>query len=276
MRKIAFVVLLLSGSGSGCDSYYYHSGRFNETRRRAFAAIRSYEKFVAQRPNDPRSAEVHVRVGQLYASMERCIEARRHFEAAARGFPNLQPWYARAEAGVMGCPDYFPIGKGKVWVYGDSASGGRNMRLENEVRVSSGSGGTILAALYAGTKQIKAESSDYQKRDWMVFQKQEGDWVPILRYPFLKGESWKATVTRKDSRGNATRGKLLYRIEDDAARVKTVAGTFTNCLKVREFNPKFSGSWKYDYYAPFVGRVATTIAGPGFENPNTELIKYSP
>ena len=30
-------------------------------------------------------------------------------------------------------------------------------------------------------------------------------------------------------------------------------------------------AWKYDYYAPGIGRVRTTIGGRGFENPNTEL-----
>lgn len=264
--KYALLVFFSLGA-SGCDSYYYHSGRFQEARHHDFAAIHAYEKFTARRPSDPRAAEIHVRAGQLYTSLQRCVEARRHFEAAGRGFPALEPWAARAKAGIMDCPDYFPIGKGRVWVYGDSASHGRNMRLESEVRVSSGAGGTILAALYAGTKQIRSDASEYQKRDWMVFQKDGNDWAPILRYPFKKGESWKSR-----------RGKdvLEYRIEADDARVKTVAATFSGCLKVREYNRKFAGSWKYDYYAPFVGRVATTIAGPGFENPNTELIKYSP
>ncbi|MBI3552807.1 MAG: hypothetical protein HY077_09835 [Elusimicrobia bacterium] len=264
MRTSLCLVFLFA---AGCDSYHYHSGRFSDVRHRPFAALDHYEKFLKDRPDDPRAAEVHVRAGELYSGLHRCLEARRHFEAAARGFPKLEPWAARAKGGIMGCPDYFPLESGRVWVYGDSASRGKNMRLDAEVRLSSGgAGGTILTALYAGAKQIRVERAEYKKADWMVLQRAEGDWVPILRYPFKKGEAW-----------NALRGgdPLAYRIEDDDAKVKTVAGTFTNCLKVREFNRKFKGSWKYDYYAPFVGKVATTVAGPGFENPNTELVKFS-
>jgi tetratricopeptide (TPR) repeat protein len=249
------------------DSYYYHSGRFREVRHHSFAAIDSYEKFLADRPADPRAAEVHVRAGRLYQDLHRCEEAHHHFETAAREFATVEPWASRARAGIMDCPDYFPIGSGMVWVYGDSASQGRNMRLEQEVRVSSGSGGLIQASLFAGNKRIRSDQAEYKKHDWQLFQLEDKEWVPILRYPFLKGESWRAR------RGKDT---LEYTIEAADARVKTVAGTFADCLKVREFNRKFKGSWKYDYYAPFIGRVATSIAGPHFETPNTELIKFSP
>ena len=156
---------------------------------------------------------------------------------------------------------------GRTWTYGDSVSRGKNMRLDAQVRLSSGgAGGVILTALYAGAKQIRSEPAEYKKANWMVMQKSGEDWAPILRYPFRKGQTWHARRDKED---------LFYTIVEDDARIKTVAGVFENCLKVREANPKFKGSWKYDYYAPFVGRVATTIAGPGFENPNTELIKFS-
>jgi hypothetical protein len=32
--------------------------------------------------------------------------------------------------------------------------------------------------------------------------------------------------------------------------------------------------WRFDYYAPGVGRVKTTLGGPGYENPNAELSRY--
>lgn len=260
-------LLMAAGYFLARDAYYYHSGRFLEVRHHDFAAIDKYEKFLADRPDDPRAAEIRVRAGQLYEGLHRCVEAHHHFETAAREFSTVEPWATRARAGIMDCPDYFPIGAGAVWVYGDSASRGRNMRLEQEVRVSSGSGGMIQSALFAGNNRIRSDRFEYAKHDWQVFQLEDNDWVPILRYPFLKGESWKAR------RG---KDRLEYTIVADDARVKTVAGTFANCLKVREFNRKFKGSWKYDYYAPFIGRVATSIAGPHFENPNTELIKFTP
>ncbi len=265
MKKLLLALLPLTIAG--CDSYYYTAGRFYDARGKNFAAVENYEKFLKDRPSDPRAAEIHVRAGELYADLHRCLEAKRHFETAAREFPLAESWSDRAKGGIMDCPDYFPIDSGRTWIYGDSVSRGKNMRLDAEVRLSSGgAGGMIQTALYAGSKQIRSEEAEYKKAHWMVLQKSGEDWAPFLRYPFRKGESWHA---RRDN------ADLFYTIVEDDARIKTVAGTFENCLKVREVNPKFKGSWKYDYYAPFVGRVATTIAGPGFENPNTELIKFS-
>ena len=33
-------------------------------------------------------------------------------------------------------------------------------------------------------------------------------------------------------------------------------------------------SWMYEYYAPWTGKVLTSVAGKGFENRVTELLKY--
>ena len=50
----------------------------------------------------------------------------------------------------------------------------------------------------------------------------------------------------------------------------TIGGTFHDCIKVREAQAGLP-AWRYDYYAPGIGRVRTTVAGPRFEKPNTEL-----
>ena len=56
--------------------------------------------------------------------------------------------------------------------------------------------------------------------------------------------------------------------------MKTLGGVFSGCIKVRETDPRFPRSWKFDYFAPGVGRVKTTVGAPGVENPNTELLRY--
>ncbi len=209
-----------------------------------------------------------MRAGTIYSrNFGRCLEARRCFEAAARRFPDLAPWAERAKSGLLSCPDYFPLERGNSWVYGDTASGGQNMKLELEVRLSPSIGsGSVSGALYAGRKKIRDRSLSYAKRDWAVWEIEAGRSLPILRYPFSPGTVWKAVVGEDE---------LEYRVEAADVRVETVAGNFDDCLKVREFNRRYPESWKYDYYAPGVGRVKTTIGGPGFENPNTELVKYS-
>lgn len=263
-NSLLFFFLLLS---AGCDFYRFHGGRFFERTGRYFPAVSAFEAFAARRPDDPRSAEALVRAGRIYSTQfQRCREARVDFEAALRRFPKLEPWSTQAMAGLLGCPDYFPLEAGRVWVYGDTQSQGRNMRDEWELRESkSGASGEIVSALYAGKKRIQSKTEAYQKKEWAVWRIAGGERTPILKYPFTAGTTWSLKTKQ---------GELVYTIESDSELVKTAAGGFSNCLKVREFNKKFSGSWKYDYYAPGVGRVKTTIAGPGFENPNTELLKF--
>lgn len=261
---LCFILFL----AAGCDSYYFHGGRFLEETGRQAQALKSYRRFLERRPADPRAAELHVRAGRLYAGLQRCLEARRHFEAAARGFPGQARWAALARVGIMDCPDYFPLGPGRYWVYGDSQSLGRNMRLEWELRASTdGARSVVLSSLFAGNKRIRLEEFRYEKRDWAVWEEKGAERAAILRYPFSARRSWRARRGREE---------FEYSIESDEAAAKTAAGLFRGCLKVREKNPRFPGFWKYDYYAPFVGRVKTTVAGPGFENPNTELLKYGP
>lgn len=240
--------------------------RFWEARGRPLQALPLYERFVERHAQDPRAAEALVRAGFIYAGqLKRCLEARRRFEAAARAFPELKPWAARAKAGIFNCPDYFPLDSGRTWVYGDSASEGRAMRLEWQMRKATGDEGTLTSALYAGKKRLRADEGRFTKSDWTVWELNGRERIPLLRFPFNPGQSWTGTRDGK---------KVSWRIEEASARVTVKAGTFAGCLKVREATEGFAATWKYDYYCPFVGRVLTSVAGPGYENRNTELLFY--
>lgn len=268
MKSLRWPLLLLV-SFAACDSYHFYRGRFFDETKRWGRAVAELDAFTESRPQDPRACEAHVRAGRIYATVfERCLEARRHFEAAARGFPELKGCVDKAKAGLLNCPDYFPLEPGRLWVYGDSASGGRNMRLDWELRTSTdGAKTVILASLFAGNKRLSVKETGYAKRDWAVQEIASGmKAVPILKYPFMPGSSW--TVKEE---GQSTD----YTIESDQSVVTTVAGTFSGCLKVRETNSAYRASWKYDYYCPGVGRVKTSVGAPGVENPNTELVKFS-
>lgn len=260
------MLLLLTPFLSGCDAYYYHRGRFCEDTKRTLGAIRAYESFLARDSGSPRTAEVSVRLAYLYAAqLDRCLEARRLYESALRRFPHAEPWASRAKAGIMACPDYFPLDTGRSWVYGDTSSQGKNMTLDWQVRLSSGIRTEVFTALYAGKKKIREGTETYEKKDWAVWQRIGRDEAPILRYPFHPGSRWSA---------RRAEGEISYLVESDDASVAVGAGVFERCLKVRATNKRFPQSWKYDYYAPGVGRVKTTVGGPGIENPNTELMKF--
>jgi hypothetical protein len=257
---------LVHGVSLARDSYEFYGGRFFHVTQRYGLAVPALERFVARRPRDPRACEAHLRLGRIYArNFGRYAEAQRHFEAAARGFPSRLSCALEAKAEIMDCPDFFPLESGRTWVYGDTASGGRNMRLEVEIRPAAGGKMAQLSSLFAGKKRISETTKEYAKKDWAVWEIAEGREAMVLRYPFRAGSVWQ---------GKSGKETLSYRIEGEGLEVKTLAGTFSGCIKVRESDPRFRNSWKFDYYAPGVGRVKTTVGAPGVENPNTELTHY--
>lgn len=262
MQRGLWLCLALMAGLSACDSFRYYGGRFYHETKRWGWAQRRLELFVEKAPDDPRACDAHLRLGRLYADVyDRPVEARRHFEAAARGFPKDTACVEAAKAGILSAPDYFPLAAGRVWVYGDSASGGRAMRLEVEARPE----GKLVSSLFAGQKRLSSEEKAYAKRDWEVVEVGAAKPAPVLRYPYARGTRWSA------SRG---KDRVSYLIESDGMEVKTKAGLFKGCVKVRESNAAFRGSWKYDYYCPGVGKVKTTVGGPGIESPNTELLSF--
>lgn len=262
MRTLPFAAVLLL---AGCDTYHYLAGTIHEDARRPQKALPHYEAFVAKRPKDVRSCEIRLRAAALYRQFERCAEARVHYEAVARDFAAVPECHERGQLGLLSCPDYFPLDAGRSWVYVDSASKGRAMRQEFEVRRSSGAGGTLQGVLFAGDRRIRTYEERYEKRDWAVWRVEGKQAAPLLRYPYVVGQSW--TALRDKAR-------LSYVIEASGLEVATAAGTFKDVLKVRETDSRFPRTWRYDYYAPGVGRVKTTIGGKGYENPNAELSRY--
>lgn len=262
MRRLA-VALSLAALVSGCDTYHFLSGTIHEDARRPIKAIKHYEAFLASRPKDPRACEVRLRAAELYrTTFYRCTDARRHYEAAARDFPKMTACADLAKAGLLKCPDYFPLDLGRTWVYVDSDTKGKSMRLDWDLRKSSGgAGGVITTALYAGNKRIREGREVYRKEDWAVWRTDGPSAEAILRYPYGAGQTWK------------TAGKE-WSVVDSSVAVNVAAGSFSECLKVKEHDLRYKGSWRYDYYCPGVGRVKTTVGGPGFENPNTELSRF--
>ena len=264
-----WTVLAAALALSGCDTYHYLAGTIHEDARRPVQALDHYEAFVSRSPKDPRGCEVRLRAAELYRrTFGRCEEARRHYEAAARGFPRQRECAARARAGLLVCPDYFPLDPGRTWVYVDSASGGLAMRQTLEARgtaAARGASGELTTALYAGNRRIQSGVEKYVKEDWAVWRVDGGRREPILRYPYTEGQTWdlKRAGVRVD-----------YLVVSSSMAVAARAGRFSACLKVREKDSRFATAWRYDYYCPGVGRVKTTVGGPGFENPNAELLRF--
>lgn len=251
---------------AGCDTYHYLAGTVHEDARRPARAIEHYEAFLARRPRDPRACEIRLRAAELYRTVfGRCAEARTHYEAAARDFASAPLCVERGKLGLLSCPDYFPLDAGRSWVYVDSATKGRAMRQDWEVLESSGASAVIARTLYAGSRAVRSDRERYVKRDWAVWRVDGKKAETLLPYPYELGRRWSV---RRDLH------RLDYEIVSIDELVRTEAGDFGGALKVREVDSRFPRAWRYDYYAPGVGRVKTTQGGPGYENPNAELLRH--
>jgi hypothetical protein len=242
------------------------SGSWFESARQPVQAIKHYEAFLSASPKDERACDVRLRISRIYRRFSRCDEVRRHLESAARDFPDNKSCARSAQLALMSCPDFFPLDQGRTWIYVDSDSQGRAMRLNWQIIQSTGSeGGTIQTALYAGERQIRQAVENYEKKDWSVWRLSEGGSEPILRYPYTEGRSW---------RGKRGASNVEWTVVSTGTKVHTFAGDFEDCLKAREHDLQFKNTWRYDYYCPSIGRVKTTVGGPGYENPNTELLRF--
>ncbi len=251
---------------SGCSSYYYHAGKFEEGIGNKIAAFRLYEKFLQIAPPSSKVVEIKFRLGNLEAKVfHRCNEAIPDYEFVARNASPQSPLFKKAALGILNCPDYFPLIPGRTWIYGDTLSHGKNMKDLWATLNGQEDKNRIESSLYAGKNLVRREKFLFQKRDWSVFRIEGLSAVPILKYPFHAGNRWKF--------GNG-KNERQFEIIAASSTVQTAAGIFSGCLKVKESYGRFPHSWKYTYYAPFVGEVKTTVGEPGFESPNTELIRY--
>ncbi len=266
MKKINPLYLFCLMSFSGCSSYDYHIGKFEDGIGNKIAAFNLYNQFLNIAPNSSRAVEVKFRLGNIESQVfHRCDQAVSDYESVTRNLSPQNPWFQKAVLGILNCPDYFPLESGRTWVYGDSLSRGKNMKDEWKALRGKEDKNAILSSLYAGKNLVRQGKLLFQKKDWAVFRIEGASAVPILKYPFHAGQRWEFSGGKN--------GKY-FEIVSTSSVVKTAAGVFSGCLKVKEAYGKFPRSWKYTYYAPFVGEIKTTIAGPGFESPNTELIRY--
>lgn len=255
------VLLLLAGCGAKA---LFKQARHYESQGRLFEAARVYERFIARHPADARIPEARVRAARIYVrGMNLCAKAIPHFERAARAADS--GWAEAGKLGLLTCPDFFPLYDGTKWTYVDSLSGGVNMRLVVRIQTSSANvSGRVAGAYYAGNKKFMDYRRSYEKKGWTVWESDGKRNLPILRWPYRKGQAWEHRI-EKD--------RYKYRVVADGLRVRTKGGRFEGCLKVKEHKVGFP-SWVYNYYCPGVGRVKTTVGVPGVENPNTELAKF--
>jgi len=233
-------------------------------------AAMKYEGIYKRYPNTAAAPEALYHLGVLYQKRLKLFsQAGHYFTAVLDKYPGSSSWVALSRYGLLTSPDYFPLTDKSFWIEGDSQAGGKNMRAEwNCIVVSSGVY-TMNKCISAGNRVVARVKHVYRKEDLEVREFEDAasaKYAVIMSYPFTEGRVWK----------NFEAGKLVaYKIVSRIVAVKVKAGEFANCLKISEESSAAPGSIKYNYYAPGVGWVLTSVAAAGGrEHNNTELLSY--
>ncbi|KAF0125440.1 MAG: hypothetical protein FD189_1622 [Elusimicrobia bacterium] len=248
---------------AGCHAHKFKEGETLEKQSRPLQAAASYESFAVNRPEAPEAPEAFFRAARLYADLGLCARSAPLYERLLRHYPDFRE-REKAERGLFVCPDYFPLDRAKVWKYGDSQTGGQNATQIYSVTARGKGWMEADVSLLAGETLVQKTERRYELKDMDLFETTGPSTTLMLSYPVEAGKTWTTSEG-----GN----RLFMRVDRTGVKVTVRGGDFDNCAKVRRAIAGMP-SWIYEYYAPGVGRVLTTVAGDDFENRVTELIDY--
>lgn len=267
------VTILFSACG---PSYEFKSAQKAEAKGKYYLAWKKYQSFTAHYPAHALAAEALFRVGLLSQQKQGdCTMAVAFYDNLLEKYPQSDPWAKAALLQKNACPDYFPLMPGWKWVEGDSESRGGNARIEKEaiaidksVKSLPNESGRMKLTYFAGSTKFKTGESLFQKKNselWEYPVASEPMARIALRWPLEAGVSWTYKLNSK-----------LFHLEivDVNATVSVMAGDFSRCIKVKSTVEGSSGS-TFEYYAPGVGRVLTTLSSASGEKPNTELLSFT-
>lgn len=264
MRGAAIITLTLClAAAAGCGSRY-GDGVQLEKQGRLLQAAEEYRAFALRNPADPSAPKALQAAAELYAvKLGLCDRSRPLLERLAREYPayKLSEEVFRR---IFVCPDYFPAATGSKWRYGDSQTLGRNARQLAEIYDQTSRGAVMRNSYYAGDEFVSSQKKIYRFAGTNFMERQDAWDTRILDYPLAPGKAWTSA---------GPEGKAEFRVEAAGLTVKVKAGEFANCVKIRR-RPAGMPSWIFEYYAPWTGRILTSVGGPGYENRVTELIQY--
>lgn len=259
-------VLLLSGFillAGGCAARYDDAVVLAEQGRFVQAAAK-YKSFAFKQPSAPEAPRALLAAADIYAlRLGACGESRPLLERLAREYPFFkmpEDVFRR----IFICPDYFPAEPGRKWTYGDSQTFGRNARQEAQVTGRAAEGAVISDVFYAGRALVSRRKKTCRFSGMNFMERQDRTETLLLSYPLEAGKAWASA---------GPEGRLEFLVEKTGLKVKVKAGEFENCVKIRRRSAGML-SWILEYYAPWTGKILTSVAGKGYEHRVTELIAY--
>lgn len=260
----AIILLVIVFVFYGADFYFWQGERFS--RQGKYEKAVSYYQICAERySNYSRRPEVLMRMAEVYdINLNVCEKAKKIYQKIIKNYPATQ-WARLASDKIRHCYDYFPLLKGNFWIEGDSETGGKNYLAE----ISCIEPNKVIKKIYAGKRLVATLNLTYKKteRELSEYEGEMRDGQLIFCYPLGIGDTWFSGEGLE---------KAVYTVISKNEEVKTKSGKFSDCLKIRQEKKKASGSFRYDYYAPEVGRVLVTLGSE--RNPQevriTEILSY--
>ncbi len=258
--SILFILTLLSA----CARIDFDEAVTLEKHGVTAKAAETYETFAKKNPKDSKAPQALFNAANIYAQTYRlCRKSKPLYERLVRDYPDY-PFLNQAKKNIFMCPDYYPLSAKDKWVYGDSETLGENMRQNVKLISYNNAAFMVETSFYAGRQFVQKNLNIYSFSDNEVIRKEKDFSAIIFKYPVVKNKKW---VSKRNDK------KINYEIIDTGIEVQVKAGIFVNCVMVRE-REKNSQSWVHTYYAPWVGKILTTVAGKDFENRVEELLSY--
>lgn len=272
MTVLLAMTFLLFGCGQKSE---FKRIRSLEKKGRYYEAWHRYQEFAVDHPKSELAPKALFSAGLLaQRQLKDCRMASVFYDQVIERYPQADPWGRLSTLQKNNCPDYFPLLPGATWVEGDSETGGKNARIEIASKLIDRAGelpaetGILSRTFFAGPTRFRTSDTFYRKSETELKEYlTESDLQPkiILTWPLVTGTRWR---TKSGDR------IFTYEIEANDRTVKVSAGEFQNCLVVRSFVE--GGAATYEYFAPNVGRVLTTLQTKDGEKRNTELMSHTP
>jgi hypothetical protein len=185
---------------------------------------------------------------------------------------------------------YFPLKEGMRWEYNVIPDQGATKKLlitNLAPREVSGAKVTPRKQELGGSTFIELMKQD--ETGVYRYAEQKGETAPPslitpmechLKFPVAEGSSWKMAAKLGNSTVN-----LSLTIESLSEEVKVPAGTFKDCVKVKQVGENDAGTsvMGYEWYAPKVGVVKSIVTikqkskeGPKSETRTYQLVSFKP
>lgn len=266
---------VLAGFITGCTpNAQFDAAKQYEKKGQYYKAWNAYQTFVANNPTHPRAAEAQFRAGFLtQTKLGDCSAANTFYDGVLQRYPQSDPWAKAALLQKDACPDYFPMNPGTTWVEGDSQSQGKNARIEisaestHEKNSLPNESARLRRVFYAGEKKFQTTEFIYRKKNSELLEftaLEDPRCKIILRWPLEEGASWITKFNKQT---------FHYSVVALHQPITVAAGKFEDCVKIQS-SVEGSAGYKYEYYAPGVGKVLTTVAAKNEERRNTELMSF--